>query len=143
MRLAAATGVDRQVTILPYVPDAQMRGLYRGATGLVMPTFFSATHIPVLEAWALKVPVITSDLPSPRAQAGDAALFVDPREPATLAEAMLTLWDDRGTRDRLIAAGTRRAAMWTPADFSRRLGEILERASVLARADGGPRPWIP
>jgi glycosyltransferase involved in cell wall biosynthesis len=139
MRLSADLGVGRQVTTLPYVPDALMAGLYLGSVGLVMPTFFGPTNIPILEAWRMGRPVITSDIRGVRSQAGDAALLVDPSSPEDLAGAMQTLWDDRFLALRLVEAGRRRDASWTAGDFAARLREILSAASAWARSDGGQR----
>ena len=139
MRLSADLGVGRQVTTLPYVPDALMAGLYLGSVGLVMPTFFGPTNIPILEAWRMGRPVITSDIRGVRSQAGDGALLVDPSSPEDFAGAMQTLWDDRFLALRLVEAGRRRDASWTAGDFAARLREILSAASALARSDGGQR----
>jgi glycosyltransferase involved in cell wall biosynthesis len=139
MRLSAELGVGRQVTTLPYVPDALMAGLYLGSVGLVMPTFFGPTNIPILEAWRMGRPVITSDIRGVKSQAGDAALLVDASSPEDLAGAMQTLWDDRFLALRLVEAGRRRDASWTAGDFAVRLREILSAASAWARSDGGQR----
>jgi glycosyltransferase involved in cell wall biosynthesis len=139
MRLSADLGVGRQVTTLPYVPDGLMAGLYLGSVGLVMPTFFGPTNIPILEAWRMRRPVITSDIRGVRDQAGDAALLVDASSTEDLAGAMQTLWDDRPLALRLVEAGGRRDASWTAGDFAARLREILSAASAWARSDGGQR----
>ena len=128
LRRATSFGLARRLTLLDYVPDALMGGLYLGAAGLVMPTRFGPTNIPLVEAWTTDCPVITSDLRGPREQAGDAALLVDPSSPEALADAMRALWLDAGVRRRLVAAGRRRAAAWTDADFARRLHAILGEA---------------
>src|SRR5207344_157083 len=78
MRLSSNLGVANQVITLPYVPDALMAGLYLGSEGLVMPTFFGPTNIPILEAWRMGRPVITSNIRGVSRQARDAALLVDP-----------------------------------------------------------------
>lgn len=142
MRLSADLGVGLQVTTLPYVPDDLIAGLYLGSVGLVMPTFFGPTNIPILEAWRMRRPVITSDIRGVRSQAGDAALLVDPRSPEDLAGAMQTLWDDRFVALRLVEAGRRRDASWTVSDFASRLREILSAAVSWARIDGGQRGQV-
>jgi glycosyltransferase involved in cell wall biosynthesis len=124
---------------LAYVPDALMAGLYLASAGLVMPTFFGPTNIPILEAWRMGRPVITSDIRGVRSQAGDAALLVDPSSAEDLAGAMQTLWDDCLLVGQLVAAGRRRDASWTACDFAARLREILSAASACARSDGGQR----
>jgi glycosyltransferase involved in cell wall biosynthesis len=139
MALARELGVAAQVTTLPYVEDAMITGLYLGSEGLVMPTFFGPTNIPITEAWRLRRSVITSNIRGVSNQAGDAALLVDPNSPGNLADAMLAVWDDPSLRERLVEAGRRREVAWTPQDFAARLREILIAASALARSDGGQR----
>jgi len=128
--LSASLGLDDQIRHLGYVSDEDMSGLYAGATALVMPTFFGPTNIPVLEAWAFGCPVLTSDIRGIRDQAGDAALLVDPRSDDSVAEGIHRLWTDEGLRLQLIERGRHRLAAYTPADFSRRFGEILADAKT-------------
>jgi glycosyltransferase involved in cell wall biosynthesis len=86
MSLAARLGVEANVHYKGYVDDLDMSGLYAEATALVMPTFFGPTNIPVLEAWALGCPVLTSDIRGIREQVQDAALLADPRSIESIAE---------------------------------------------------------
>lgn len=139
MRLSSALSVDSQVMVMPYVPDSLMAGLYLGSAGLVMPTFFGPTNIPILEAWKLGRPVITSDIRGVRNQAGDGAVLVDPTSPGDLADAMQSLWDDQSLASQLVAAGHLRDAEWTTTDFARRLRVTLSAAARLAITDGGQR----
>jgi glycosyltransferase involved in cell wall biosynthesis len=139
MQLAVDLGVAAQVTSLPYVPDEAMPGLYLGSVGLVMPTYFGPTNIPILEAWRLGRPVITSNIRGVRDQAGAAALLIDPESPEELAESMLAVWDDPILARRLAEAGTQRDAGWTGTEFAHRLRDILALACTLMRTDGGQR----
>jgi glycosyltransferase involved in cell wall biosynthesis len=125
VELTARLELDDQVRHLGYASDEDMSGLYAGATALIMPTFFGPTNIPVLEAWAFGCPVLTSDIRGIREQAGDAALLADPRSEQAIADAMHRLWTDGDLRLQLGQRGRRRLASYTPADFSRRFGEIL------------------
>jgi len=94
-----------QISILGYVPHEHVRGLYLGSCAVIMPTYFGPTNIPPLEAWLLERPLIYSIYYS--AQAGDAALLVDPDDPRSLASAMISI-QLPGERERLIESGRRR-----------------------------------
>lgn len=133
--MAKDCGVEDQITVLGYVPDDHLSALYSGAVALVMPTFFGPTNIPVLEAWALGCPVLTSDIPGIREQAGDAALLVDPRSAEALADAILRLWTSEELRKDLIERGKRTLSSYTPEHYRKRLREILADAE----ARSGPR----
>ena len=138
MSLARSLNVDEQLTVLGYVPDSDMAGLYRGAAALVFPTFFGPTNIPIIEAWSLDCPVVTSDIRGIREQVGDAALLADPREPEALAQAIEQVWTDDELCQRLVARGRARVEAFSPDDFRRRLMEILDRAVAL----GPPGPTL-
>ena len=116
------------VRALGRVPDEAMAALYAGATALTMPTFFGPTNIPVLEAWALSCPVLTSDIRGIREQCGDAALLADPRSVEAISGAMLRLWNDGDLRVQLSARGRARLANYTTADFEQRLIAAIESA---------------
>lgn len=125
---AIEAGVDDQVRWLGYLPDEDMASFYRAAVGLVMPTFFGPTNIPILEAWSLDCPVITSDIRGVRDQAGDAALLVDPASVDSIAEGLLRLWTDQGLRHHLVHEGRKQLERYTPEDFRNRLVAILTEA---------------
>ncbi|HEX8145319.1 MAG TPA: glycosyltransferase family 1 protein [Pyrinomonadaceae bacterium] len=137
MSLAHELQIERQVRYLGYVPDADMAGLYMAAVALVMPTFFGPTNIPVLEAWALNCPVLTSDLRGIREQAGDAAVLVDPRSVEAIADALHRLWMDETLRCELIHRGQQRLASYSDADYSSRLREIIAEAKSLLGQEKG------
>lgn len=137
--LVRALGLERQVHFLGYVPDEDVSALYAGAVGLVMPTFFGPTNIPVIEAWAASCPVLTSDIRGVREQVGDAGLLVDPRSVEAIAEGILSLWTDEGTRRALAGRGRQRLAAYGRTDYRERLRRILEEAKRAAHEGDGAR----
>jgi glycosyltransferase involved in cell wall biosynthesis len=137
MAAAERGGVTQQVCYLGYVPDELIAGLFAGATGLVMPTFFGPTNIPVVEAWAFGCPVITSRVHGITEQVGDAALLVNPTSVGEIADAIRRLWIDGELRASLAERGRERGAAYTDLDFNERFFSIMEEAIVrVARATG-------
>jgi glycosyltransferase involved in cell wall biosynthesis len=132
MDMAVQCGVRDQVHVLDYISDSDLAALYAGATALVMPTFFGPTNIPVLEAWSLGCPVLTSDLPGIREQVGDGGILVDPRDVGALAAGMARLWSDDGLCRDLVERGTRRLATYTSDDYRERLRGILAHAAAMS-----------
>jgi glycosyltransferase involved in cell wall biosynthesis len=126
-------GLERTVHYLGYVAGADMAALYAEAVGLVMPTFFGPTNIPILEAWSLDCPVITSDIRGVREQAGDAALLADPRSVDAIGDAIRRLWLDDELRAELVRRGRSRAGLYTREDYAQRLNEILDTAVEFVR----------
>jgi glycosyltransferase involved in cell wall biosynthesis len=130
--MAEYCGVAAQVSYLGYVPDPDVAALYADAVALVMPTLFGPTNIPPLEAWACGCPVLSSDIEGIREQLGDAALLVDPRSVAALANGISEIWTNDALRERLMQAGRERIGSFTAADFRRRLSDILDEAAQWA-----------
>jgi glycosyltransferase involved in cell wall biosynthesis len=98
-------GLANRVHFLGYVSEAELPALYQGAQAFCFPSLFEGFGLPVLEAQAYGVPVMTANNSSLPEIAGDAALLVDPTDVDAIAEAMLRLTQDEALRQRLIAAG--------------------------------------
>jgi glycosyltransferase involved in cell wall biosynthesis len=98
---------------LGYVPDDLLPGLYTGAMLLVLPSLYEGFGLPCLEAMASGTPVVAADRAALPETCGDAALLVDPSDPAAVAEAVHEASTDESLRRRLRAAGLARAAGFT------------------------------
>jgi glycosyltransferase involved in cell wall biosynthesis len=143
---AEESGVGDLVKVMGYVEDKWMAPLYAGSRGVLLPTFFGPTNIPVLEAWAFGVPALTSDLRGIREQCGDAAVLVDPGSVASVAEGMYRIWSDEPLRARVVEAGNRRLAAYGRPEFVARLSAIVADAGRRLGADSGsaaPGPTAP
>ena len=134
MIAARALGVDAQVRYLGFIPDDDMSALYADAAGLAMPTFFGPTNIPVLEAFAMGCPVLTSDIRGIREQTDGAAVLVDPRNVEAIADGLRRLLSSDDERRALIRRGREVLARFTPADYRRVLKGALEGATARVRA---------
>ncbi len=111
--LVAQLGLEGAVHWLRTVPAEDLPALYNLADCFVFPSLYEGFGLPVLEAMACGTPVVCSNLASLPEVAGDAALLVDPREPAALARAILDVLEDETLRRRLREAGLRRATAFT------------------------------
>ena len=96
-----------------YVTDEQLRSLYSRASMFVFPSLDEGFGIPVLEAMANGVAVITSNRSSLPEVAGDAAILVDPENGEELLFAMKTLASQDGLRRELVTRGEARASTYT------------------------------
>lgn len=80
-RVKEATGKDNLVIAgetIPWVSSDELPLLYCSAEVLLYPSFYEGFGLPILEAMACGVPVITSNVSSMPEVGGDAALYVDP-----------------------------------------------------------------
>ncbi len=108
-----AEAVPPRVALAGQVDEPALHGLYAAADGLAYPSLYEGFGLPVVEAMAHGVPVLTSDRSSLPEVAGDAALLVDPLDVPAIAKGLVELVSDRALRERLAAAGPRRAAAFT------------------------------
>jgi len=108
-RAAFEHGVSSALRLLGYVSDEELAALYRGAIAQLFPSRAEGFGYPVVEAMASGCPVVTSDRSSLAEIAGDAALLVDPESADAIADAIVSLLDVPGERERLSARGSGRA----------------------------------
>lgn len=130
-KLAAELQVD--AAFLGFVSLEDLVALYRGAFALSYVTFFGPENLPPLEAFALRCPVIASDVSGAREQLAEAALFVDPRDPSEIAATIKTLHDNESLRQTLIEQGRARAERWTAKDFVRGVFAALDEFEPVRR----------
>jgi glycosyltransferase involved in cell wall biosynthesis len=95
--------------LLGHVPSELLAGLYAGAEAFALPSRYEGFGLPVLEAMAAGTPVVASDAAALPETCGGAARLVAPDGEAFRA-ALVALLGDRAERERLRAAGLRRAA---------------------------------
>lgn len=110
------------------LPPSELARWYRGALGFVFPSLRETFGMPILEAMACGCPVITSNLSACPEVAGDAALLVDPRSVAHIAQAMRRLLVDETLRQTLCQKGLARAGEFTWRRSAERHLAVFERA---------------
>ncbi len=108
-RIAASPARDR-IETPGYVPDPALARLYRRASIFAFPSLDEGFGIPVLEAMAHGIPVLSSNRSALPEACGDAALLIDPMDGEALAHGVRRLIEDGELRSRLIQAGRTRAA---------------------------------
>jgi glycosyltransferase involved in cell wall biosynthesis len=94
-----------QVKIIGAVDSEYLPYLYRDSLALVMPTYFGPTNLPPIEAMALGVPVIYSDLFFNNEQVKDLVLPINLKDPHTLCDAIKNLLSNKTLKEELISRG--------------------------------------
>jgi len=82
-----------------------MAAIYQMATALIYPSIFEGFGIPVLEALASGLPVITSNVSCLPETGGDAAFYIDPTSTDELAASMKRVFTDDALRAQMVEKG--------------------------------------
>jgi len=101
------------IDVLGHLSAEQLTTLYARARIFAFPSLDEGFGMPILEAMAHGIPVVTSRGSAMPEVAGDAALMVDPLNVDELAHALTRLANDEALREDLIAQGRTRAFRFT------------------------------
>lgn len=104
---------SRRLLVLGYVNDEDVPALFSAATVFCFPSFYEGFGLPVLEAAACGVPVVCSRTAALPEVMADAAVYVDPDSPDSIAHGLLSVLTDAGLRERMRQTGLLRAAQFT------------------------------
>jgi glycosyltransferase involved in cell wall biosynthesis len=98
-----------RVHLAGYVPDEDLPVYFAAADLFVLPTLLEGFGIPLVEAMAAGLPLVTTSGGSAGEVAGDAGLVVPPADEQSLAKAIDRVLNDAGLAYRLGEIGTERA----------------------------------
>jgi glycosyltransferase involved in cell wall biosynthesis len=121
-----AAGWGRDVIFPGYLDQADLPAIYSLCDLYLYPSNQEAFPIPIAEAMACGVPIVTSAANGLQEIAGEAAVLVDPGDVGAIAEASLQILTDPGLSSRLSAAGLARSRLFSWATCARSTLEILE-----------------
>ena len=127
-RLVQELGIQEIVTTLGAVAYDDLPRVYGSVHAVICPAYAESFSHTVVEAMAMGVPVIASDIPVHREVAGDAALFFSPLDPSELVERCLRVTEDEALRARLCAAGQQRAQSFS---WRRHFEDLLAAAEQI------------
>ncbi len=124
--LARRLEIKRDVVFTGYVRDEELPLLYNACDLFIFPSLYEGFGMPVLEAMACGVPVLTSNTSSIPEVAGEDAVSVDPTDVDKMALAIQQILEDAALRERLRQAGPKRAAQFSWEKTARQTLEIYE-----------------
>ncbi|AEW06767.1 glycosyl transferase group 1 [Sulfobacillus acidophilus DSM 10332] len=119
-------GLDRQVTFLRYVSEDDLATLYRHALAFVYPSFYEGFGLPVLEAMAYGLPVITTRRGGLAEVAEEVAWFTEPHDFAGIAEGLLAAWQGDPQFLARAAQGPAVAARYRWEDAAQKTREVYQ-----------------
>jgi glycosyltransferase involved in cell wall biosynthesis len=139
MTAAQAPPLAGRVAVEGYVSNERRTELYAGASLVVLPSLDEGFGLPALEAMALGIPVVTSNVGALPEVVGDAGILVDPLDVAGLAAAIERVCTDAALAARLRDAGIARARRFRWPESARALIAAYEEARLRGATRRGPR----
>lgn len=117
--LRADQRADLQATGVAFVarhdvPDEALSAVYSEADLLLFPSFSEGFGLPIIEAQACGIPVVTSDREPMRTVAGGAAVLVDPHDVDAACSAVHRLLQDPELQQSLRERGFRNSSRFRP-----------------------------
>jgi len=131
-RLIRNLGLQSRVGWLGQLPWLELPALYAAASVVVYPSMYEGFGFPPLEAMAVGTPVVASNRGALPEVLGDAALLVDPTDPAALTAALEAVLTKPDLRGRLRAKGKHRASLYTWAACATKTIEVYRDACAPA-----------
>ncbi len=90
-------GVESKVIFLDYVPDKDLPSLYEHAICFALPSLYEGFGLPVLEAMANGCQVVVSNVSSLPEIAGDAGIYCEPEDVASITTGLSKAVKDFGS----------------------------------------------
>jgi len=105
--------LEKSVTGLEEISDTQLPAIYRNARGFVYCSWAEGFGMPLLEAMASGVPVVSAANTALTEVCADAALLINPAHPQEIVDAITRLEANSELRDQLIERGLSRVQQFT------------------------------
>jgi len=118
------------------IPDADLVGLYNGASVLTTPSFYEGFGLPALEAMACGTPVVVANRASLPEVVGEAGLLIDPDNPESIAQALTRVLTEGSLREQMSKQGLLQANRFTWEKTARDTLKVYQ--TVLACHPGVP-----
>jgi glycosyltransferase involved in cell wall biosynthesis len=130
--LADELGIAGDVVFTGGIPLEQTVDFYRAADVFVYPSLNETFGLPILEAMACGCPVVTSNTSAMPETAGQAAVLSDPKDPASIARAIVEAAGP--DQDRLRDLGLTRAGQFTWSATAAATLDVYREAAERRRA---------
>ncbi|HEX9077675.1 MAG TPA: glycosyltransferase family 1 protein, partial [Anaerolineae bacterium] len=119
-----------RVIFTGYMPEQDLPLLYNVADVFVYPSLYEGFGLPVLEAMACGIPVVTTNVSSMPEITGDAGVLVDPYDVDYMADAIRRVVVDREIHAELECKGLERARMFSWERTAKETVAVYERIAA-------------
>ena len=115
------------VHLLGFVPEPDLISLLQCADALINPSLHEGFGLPMLEAMACQIPVITSNVYSPPAVVGDGGLFADPRDVNDICKKIIEIVINENRRLEIGKKGLERSYNFSWEITARKILELCQK----------------
>ena len=112
---------------LNYISEDQKRCLLQSATGLAFVSLYEGFGLPITEAFASELPVITSNCSSMPEVTQEAGIIVDPENTLQITDALLSLIEDSALANHLKMLGKQRSQLFSWEENAKRTQSIYQQ----------------
>jgi glycosyltransferase involved in cell wall biosynthesis len=120
------------IHFLGFVEDDILTALLASTDAFIFPSLYEGFGFPILEAMTNGAPVITSKVTSIPEIAGDAAMYIDPSDVNSIAEAIIKVCTNKNLQDDLRTNGRIQAKKYRWENTAERTLQIYEEAKNLS-----------
>jgi len=119
-----------RIILTGYVVNTDLPAIYCQCDVFLYPSLRESFGIPMLEAMACGVPVITSNTSSMPEVAGTAAFIIDPYKPEQITNALIQIINNRDLKQQLIENGLQQAAKFSWKAMAEDVLEIYNQIQI-------------
>ena len=130
----ASEGLNDVIVNVGSLKQNELSAYFQACDALLMPTRLESFSGTYLEAMHFGLPILTSDLDFAHEVCGDAAIYFDPWDPASIAEAITSVRNDEGLKKYLVAKGRARLSENFEQSWPVIAENILENLTRICRA---------
>ena len=133
-------GIADAVHFTGYVPFEHLPSIYNLGELFAFPSLYEGFGLPVVEAMACGIPVLTSSTSSLGEIAGDAAVTIDPADTDAIADAIVRLATDAELRRERGERGLQHSRSFSWEQTARDMLAVYHRAAGVTQQAGKPLP---
>lgn len=112
---------------LPLLSIEEFELLYASADALLYPSLYEGFGLPILDAFACGIPVVTSNISSMSEVGGDAVLYINPYSTEDIREKIRIIMNDDDLRKELIRKGSARVKQFSWERAGKETTEIYKK----------------
>ncbi|MDD2823021.1 MAG: glycosyltransferase family 1 protein [Candidatus Daviesbacteria bacterium] len=127
-RLLEKENKVKDVIFTGHLSERELVALYKNAQVFIMPSFEEGFGLPILEAMACRVPVLSSNAASLPEVGGEAAIYFNPGDTTDIFEKTSKLLEDSKLRKELIKKGEKRFREFSWKKLTRETLDVYQKS---------------